>query len=103
MSPHHPKHPLRAPEHRPGTLAGYLALQREADLARAASRPHLSTPTGNSPLLRALAPAVGSRFRELLSRTAATRRLSLCPVTIGPARPARARLGTAPAEPVCCA
>jgi hypothetical protein len=99
MSPLHQNQPHEAPGYRPDTLVGYLALQREAELSRAAtlSRPTQIMPrasAANSLPQRALAPAAGSRFRELLSRAAATYRRTA---------PAPARLGQADGELVCCA
>ena len=96
MSSHHETHPHQAPlarAHRPDTMAGYLALQREGDLARAVARSPQAVhePTSTWPLLQLLPPAVGSRFRELLSRAAASR------------RPAPARRGQVQGDLACCA
>ena len=103
MSPLHQNHPQQAAGHRADTLVGYVALQREADLARAAARstPTPVSPTSISPTLRALAPAVGTRLRHLLWRASVTRRPG--PVVCSPTSPAVARLGAAKAELACCA
>jgi hypothetical protein len=76
MSSLHQNHAAQAFAHQPDTLVGYLALQRQVDLARAAARstPRPLTPTRPSTALPAHAPAVGARVRDLLSRSRITRR-----------------------------
>lgn len=97
-------HP-HAADHLPDTLAGYLALQREADLARAAAR-STTTPVTHSPrsaVSRSHARDVTRRYRRLLSGATITRRRARpSPVACGVPRLVPAPPGAGRAELACC-
>jgi len=103
MSQLHPQDPGRTAGYRPSSLLGYLALQREADLARAAARPD---PAPESPtLVRALFATAGKRARDLPSLAAVTLRhaRSGTPQSHQKHPTSPARRGTAQPELACCA
>ena len=81
MSSRYQTNTHQVPGRRPSTLAGYLALQREADLTRSAARSHpsLGAPVATSTFMGVL--SVHRRVSDLLSRVAAARRPA--PATAG--------------------
>lgn len=105
MPTYHPDH-SHAPGHLPATLAGYVALQREADLARAAARSTATRaiPAPGSAVGRSDAPDVTTRVRGLLSRATVThRRAQRLPAGCSESRPVPALTGSGRAELACCA